>query len=157
MDHGEAMFDWDDIPPTGIVRGLRTDEKTTRPVRYDRIYEEPVKVEGEGQGAGLATHPAWDGRVPVRLPHARSALIALDDLTVSSRSALRAAKVRRRIEVTVRCSHPACCKAFRAFLTADGRVQDRMGEEIKALERFDLLFQALCGRDHREDRQGPLR
>lgn len=114
--------------------------------RRDSIYcGEPVRVEVAGQGHGTVRHPPWEGRVRVAMPCARPTVVALDDLTPRSRRSLRRAKVRRRVEVWVRCAHPGCRQAFRAFATPEGRVEDANGEPVDALDQFGLLFSATCG------------
>lgn len=128
-------------PPDDVTPELTG---SARPVRLDRIYEEPVRVEVEGQGGGTVTHPQWDGRVRVAMQCARPRIMALDDLTPESRQSLKSAKVRQRVEVHVRCSIPTCHKALRAWLTPQGRVENTKGETMDAMEQLGLLFSATC-------------
>jgi hypothetical protein len=119
-----------------------------RPPRRDLIYAEPVDVRLADGRSGVVRHPPFDGRVRVVPPADRKRRgcainVPLDDLAERSRIALAKARVRRRIEVRVRCSSRLSCpRMMRGWLTADGKIETIDGEPTCS-SRADL-FNGRC-------------
>jgi len=117
-----------------------------RPPRRDLIYAEPVDVRLADGRSGVVRHPPFDGRVQVVPPADRKRRgcamnVPLDDLAERSRIALAKARVRRRVEVRVRCSsRRSCPRMIRGWLTERNTVETKDGTAICSLA--DLF----CGR-----------
>lgn len=117
-----------------------------RPPRHDLIYAEPVDVRLVDGCRGVVWHPPCDGKVQAVLPAHRERrggmlLVPLDDLVERSRSALRSAKVRRRVEVRVRCSRRSCARMIRGWLTERNTVETTDGRVTCSLAD---LFSGRC-------------
>ncbi len=117
-----------------------------RPPRRDVIYAEPVDVRLADGRRGVVWHPPCDGKVEAVLPAHRERrggmlLVPLDDLVERSRSALRSAKVRRRVEVRVRCSRRSCARMIRGWLTERNTVETTDGRVTCSLAD---LFSGRC-------------
>ena len=125
-----------------------------RPPRRDLIYADPIEVRLADGRRGVVRHPPFDGRVRVVPPadrkrHGCAINVPLDDLAEGSRIALAKARVRRRVEVRVRCSsRRSCPRMIRGWLTERNTVETKDGAALCSLA--DLF----CGRcpDHRGGR-----
>jgi hypothetical protein len=137
-----------------VVPGTADGEGAGHPLRYDRIYAEPVSVTAGGEG-GTVRFPPFDGRVRVERGGRRATVAALDDLSDDDRRALARTPVRKRVEAHIRCIVRACGQAYRAWLSLPSKpggeiaVEDTAGERICG---FAGLFIARCGTHRRERR-----
>jgi len=118
-----------------------------RPPRRDLIYAEPVDVRLADGRRGVVRHPPFDGSVRVVLPAARKRRgcainVPLDDLAERSRIALAKGRVRRRVEVRVRCSsRRSCTRTIFGWLTEKNTVETTDGQPICSLAS---LFSGRC-------------
>jgi len=110
-----------------------------RPPRRDLIYAAPVDVRLADGRRGVVRHPPFDGRVRVVPPADRKRRgcainVPLDDLAERSRIALAKARVRRRVEVRVRCSSRLSCpRMIRGWLTERNTVETKDGAALCSL------------------------
>ena len=110
-----------------------------RPPRRDLIYAAPVDVRLADGRRGVVRHPPFDGRVRVVPPadrkrHGCAINVPLDDLAEGSRIALAKARVRRRVEVRVRCSSRLSCpRMIRGWLTERNTVETKDGAALCSL------------------------
>jgi hypothetical protein len=109
-----------------------------RPPRRDLIYAEPVDVRLADGRSGVVRHPPFDGRVRVVPPADRKRRgcainVPLDDLAERSRIALAKGRVRRRVEVRVRCSRRSCKRTIQGWLTEQKTVETTDGQPICSL------------------------
>jgi len=120
-----------------------------RPFRRDLIFAKAVRIRLLNGSRATVRHPPFDGRVRLSgpLPGRQSRYVSVDDLTERSRAALRA-KVRRRVEVHVRCSRRSCGQAFRGWLTEQHTVENTNGEVV--CSHADL-FTGLCPEHRRAE------
>jgi hypothetical protein len=120
--------------------------------RRDLIYAEPVLVKLADGRRAVVRHPPFNGQVQAVAGGKRrgeTILVPLDDLAERSRIALAKARVRRRVEVRVRCSSRLSCpRMIRGWLTERNTVETKDGAAI--CSQADLF----CGRcpDHRGGR-----
>ena len=124
-----------------------SDEWIPRPMRRDAIYSRPVEIRLADGRRGKVAHPPYDACVRVKPEQGCTIVIALDDLPVAARAALRS-PVRNRVEVHPRCSIRRCGQAFRGFIAADGNVESSDGEYICD---FASLFHGYCPDHKRAD------
>ena len=127
-----------------------------RPLRFDRIFAEPVRVSAGGEG-GTVRFPPFDGCVRVERRGGRATIIAIDDLSDDTRRALARARarVRKRLEVHIRCAVPGCAQAFRGWISPPSASGDEIAVEDTAGERisggFAGLFASRCPAHSRRD------
>lgn len=139
-----------------VEPGTADGEGMGRPLRYDRIFAEPVSVT-VGSEEGIVRFPPFDGRVRVERGGGRPRVAALDDLREDDRRTLASKPARRRLEVHVRCTVPGCGQAFRAWISPPSArgggitVEDTAGDRIRGCG-FAGLFAARCPRHKRERR-----
>jgi len=122
------------------------DAPSEKTPRRDSIYAAPVDVRLADGRRGVVRHPPFDGRVRVVPPADRGCrgsvtIVALDDLAERSRIALAKGRVRRRVEVRVRCSRRSCTRTIFGWLTEKNTVETTDGQPICSLAG---LFSGKC-------------
>ena len=135
-DPGEQDAPSEKTPPRDSTKQSVCGE---RPPRRDLIYAAPVDVRLADGRRGVVRHPPFDGRVRVVPPadrkrHGCAINVPLDDLAEGSRIALAKARVRRRVEVRVRCSSRLSCpRMIRGWLTERNTVETKDGAALCSL------------------------